>query len=60
MNGRQSVFKILGFAGSLRKGSFNRAALRAVAQVLPDGVELEIFDLFGPSSWCYGFNRTGA
>ena len=38
---------MLGFAGSLRKGSFNRSILRAATEVLPPGVELEIFDLEG-------------
>ncbi len=40
-------FRILGIAGSLRKGSFNRAALRAAAGLVPEGVTLEIFDLDG-------------
>jgi chromate reductase len=38
---------ILAIAGSLRKASFNRAALRAAQQLVPDGVSLEIFDLDG-------------
>lgn len=38
---------ILGIAGSLRKASFNRAALRAAQQLMPEGVTLEIFDLDG-------------
>jgi chromate reductase len=38
---------ILGIAGSLRKDSFNRAALRAAQQLVPHGVSLEIFDLDG-------------
>jgi chromate reductase len=38
---------VLGFAGSLRHGSFNRAALRAAGEVLPDSVTLEVFDLGG-------------
>ncbi|MGO8789825.1 MAG: NADPH-dependent FMN reductase [Terriglobia bacterium] len=38
---------IVGIAGSLRKASFNRAALRAAQQLVPDGVKLEIFDLEG-------------
>jgi chromate reductase len=41
------AFKILGFAGSLRKGSYNRSLLRAALELLPEGVELEIFDLEG-------------
>lgn len=39
--------KVLGFAGSLRKASYNRAALRAAQELLPPGMTLEIFDL-GP------------
>lgn len=38
---------ILGFAGSLRKGSFNKAILRAAAELLPENATLEIFDLEG-------------
>ena len=38
---------ILGIAGSLRKTSFNRAALRAAQKLVPEGVSLEIFDLEG-------------
>jgi chromate reductase len=40
-------FKILGFAGSLRKGSYNRSLLRAARELVPEGVVLEIFDLEG-------------
>jgi chromate reductase len=38
---------ILGISGSLRKGSFNSAALRAAQQLVPDGATLEIFELGG-------------
>jgi chromate reductase, NAD(P)H dehydrogenase (quinone) len=37
--------KLLGIAGSLRKASTNRGALRAAAELVPDGAELEIFEL---------------
>jgi chromate reductase len=37
--------RILGFAGSLRKQSYNRAALRAAVKVVPPGITLETFDL---------------
>jgi len=40
-------FSILGFAGSLRKGSYNKALLRAALELLPKGVKLEIFNLEG-------------
>lgn len=39
------VIRILGFAGSLRKGSYNRALLRAAAEMMPEGSTLEVFDL---------------
>jgi chromate reductase len=38
---------ILGFAGSLRKGSYNRALLRAAMELMPEETKLEIFDLDG-------------
>jgi chromate reductase len=38
---------ILGFAGSLRKGSYNRALLRAAMELVPKDAKLEIFDLEG-------------
>ena len=40
----QSI-KILGIAGSLRRQSYNRSALRAAKQLLPEGATLEIFEL---------------
>lgn len=39
--------KILGIAGSLRKGSYNRAVLRAAQKLVPDNARLEIFELDG-------------
>lgn len=39
--------KILGFAGSLRKDSYNKAILRAALELLPKDTTLEIFDLQG-------------
>jgi chromate reductase len=38
---------ILGFAGSLRKDSYNRALLRAASELLPKDASLEVFDLEG-------------
>ncbi|HWQ71101.1 MAG TPA: NADPH-dependent FMN reductase [Desulfitobacteriaceae bacterium] len=37
--------KILGFSGSLRRNSYNSAALRAAKELLPEGTSLEIADL---------------
>lgn len=39
--------KILGFAGSLRKASYNKALLRAALELVPEDAELETFDLEG-------------
>lgn len=39
--------RILGIPGSLREGSFNRAALRAARELVPEGAELEVFGLEG-------------
>ncbi len=39
--------RILGMAGSLRRASYNRAALRAATQLVPDGVTLDIAELDG-------------
>ena len=40
-----SPLTILGIAGSLRQGSYNRLTLRAAEQLLPDGAKIETFDL---------------
>ena len=37
----------LGIPGSLRRASYNRAALVAAQSLLPDGVRMDIFDLAG-------------
>ena len=38
---------ILGIAGSLRKDSYNKSALRAAQSLCPEGAKLEIYDLAG-------------
>lgn len=40
-----TAIRVLGFSGSLRKDSYNTAALRAAKELMPEGMELEIFDL---------------
>jgi chromate reductase len=39
--------RILGFAGSLRKNSYNKALLRAAAELMPKEAVFETFDLDG-------------
>lgn len=43
--GMTSPLRILGLAGSLRQASLNRALLRAAADLAPEGVTIESFDL---------------
>ena len=45
--------RILGIAGSLRHESYNRAALRAATQLVPEGATIDIFELDGIP----GFNQ---
>ena len=45
--------RILGICGSLRRESYNRAALRAAAQLVPKDAALEVFELDGIP----GFNQ---
>lgn len=37
--------RVLGVSGSLRRGSFNTAALRAAQELAPDGMTIDTFDL---------------
>ena len=39
--------RILGIAGSLRRESYNRAALRAATQLLPEDATIDVFELDG-------------
>jgi chromate reductase len=39
--------KILGFVGSLRQGSYNKALMRAAVKLVPDDAIIEVFDLEG-------------
>ena len=41
----ENNLKVLGFAGSLRAGSYNRALLRGAANLLPQDMTLEIFEI---------------
>jgi chromate reductase len=52
------MINILGFAGSLRKGSYNRSLLRACLELLPPDASLEIFDLEGIPLFNQDFEAT--
>ena len=39
--------RVLAFAGSLRRGSFNKALIRCAVEVAPKSVAIEVFDLEG-------------
>jgi chromate reductase len=41
------VTKLIGISGSLRRGSFNTALLRAAAEFVPDGAELTVETIHG-------------
>jgi chromate reductase, NAD(P)H dehydrogenase (quinone) len=43
----ENPIRILGIAGSLRRNSYNRAALRAAQELVPEDVSLDIFELDG-------------
>jgi chromate reductase len=43
----EKQIKILAFAGSLRKSSYNKALVRAAVEVAPENVVMEVFDLEG-------------
>ena len=43
----ENQIKILAFAGSLRKGSYNKALIRAAVEVAPSKVFIEVYDLEG-------------
>ena len=39
------VYTVVGFAGSLRRGSYNRALLRAAIELAPAGLHIETHEL---------------
>ena len=43
----RDTITVLGIAGSLREGSYNRALLRSAQSLTPHGMRLDIFDLHG-------------
>lgn len=51
--------RVLGVAGSLRAGSINRALLRAAAELAPDGMDVDTFDLAGIPLYDGDLDRDG-
>ena len=45
--GMEQRVKILGFVGSLRQGSYNKALMRAAVELVPDDAIIEVFELAG-------------
>ncbi|MCW3995088.1 MAG: NAD(P)H-dependent oxidoreductase [Candidatus Bathyarchaeota archaeon] len=43
----EETIKILAFAGSLRRGSYNKALVRTAVEVAPSNVVIDVFDLEG-------------
>ena len=43
----QAPVRIIGIAGSLRKDSYNRALLDVAASLVPDSIDLQVFDRLG-------------
>jgi chromate reductase len=41
------LIRVIGVAGSLRRDSYNKAALRAAQKLAPEGMSIDIFDLEG-------------
>src|SRR5215469_5769283 len=44
---RQLPVRVLAIAGSLRRGSFNAALIRAAGELAPAGLELDVYDELG-------------
>jgi len=57
-NSMKNQFVILGFAGSLRKDSYNKALLRAAVELAPEDVKIETLDLEGIPLFNQDFERT--
>lgn len=51
------TIKILGICGSLREGSYNRAALAAARELAPDDAEIEIYDISGFPEFVQGHDQ---
>ena len=54
------VFDVVGFAGSLRRGSYNRALLRAATELAPPALHIVIHELDGIPLYNGDIEATGA
>jgi chromate reductase len=54
------TLKIVGFAGSLRRGSFNRALLRAATEVAPPTLQITVHELDGIPLYNADVEATGS
>ncbi len=54
----ENAVKVIGFAGSLRKGSYNRALLRAALELAPPDVRIDSFDIAGIPPFNQDLERT--
>jgi chromate reductase, NAD(P)H dehydrogenase (quinone) len=55
-----SVFNVVGFAGSLRRGSYNRALLRAATELAPPALHFVIHELDGIPLYNADIEEVGA
>jgi chromate reductase len=56
---KTEALRVLGFAGSLRNGSLNKALLRAAQQLAPSGMTIELFDLSPLPLYNYDIEQQG-
>jgi chromate reductase, NAD(P)H dehydrogenase (quinone) len=45
MQPNRETIHVLGFAGSLRRNSYNRGLIRAARELAPEGMQVEVFEL---------------
>ena len=53
----EQTVKILGFVGSLRKGSYNKAMMRTSVELVPEDAAIEVFDFQGIPAFNQDFER---
>jgi len=56
---KTEALRVLGFAGSLRNGSLNKALLRAAQELAPSGMTIELFDLSPLPLYNYDIEQQG-